>query len=115
MDSSDAVPKALSVVLSRYGINQSQAARQLDIPRQSFSTYLHGKTRPSRHLLAKAFSLWGPVLEECGLSQPSESPASASPVQMSLFSEDLQGSRVAVRVESKSVSQVELAITIKVA
>src|SRR6266567_3822469 len=103
------VSKAFRAVLDRYEISEAEAARRLDVSRESFNKYVRGKTAPNRHVLAKAAELWEPIMAEHGLKQMT---LHSRPMQLELFSEEIQGAHAAVRIESKSVDQVELALTI---
>jgi transcriptional regulator with XRE-family HTH domain len=110
--SKEAVSKALRAVLDHHNISEAEAARRLDVSRESFNKYVRGKTAPNRHVLAKARELWEPIMAEHGVR---DATAHARPMQLELFSEELKGARAIVRIESKSSSQVDLALTIKIA
>jgi hypothetical protein len=113
----EAVSKAFTDILLQHKISGAKAGDQLGVSRQSFSSYKRGLTSPNRHVIDRAIELWGPIMAEHGFSKKtSESEDRVSPpIQLKLFSEELKGSNVAVRVESKSLSHVELAVTIRVA
>jgi transcriptional regulator with XRE-family HTH domain len=98
-----------------------EAARILNVSRQTVHRYLNGEVMPRGDVLMAAFQAWGLVLRYRGIDVTTASAVltpqtdTAQPVQLGLFDlvEDLKERDIEVRIARKSVESLELNVRLK--
>ncbi len=99
-----------------------QAARTLNVSRQTVHRYINGEVVPRGDVLMAAFRAWGLVLHYRGINVTVATPVSteahdarAVPVQMQLFElvDELRDRDVEVRIGKMSAAGLELNVKLK--
>jgi transcriptional regulator with XRE-family HTH domain len=98
-----------------------EAARILNVSRQTVHRYINGEVMPRGDVLMAAFRAWGLVLRYRGvdvtsaLDVPTAQTAAAQPAQLELFDlvEDLKERDIEVKIARKSVEGVELNVRLR--
>lgn len=103
------------------GLNQTEAAKELNITRQAFSQYLLEKTTPQGEILARACAKWDITLRyrdadfTRGAFGAHETKAEAEVLQMDLFREAqvFENTHLIVKIERSQKATLQVTIKMK--
>ena len=98
-----------------------EAARVLNVSRQTVHRYINGDVMPRGEVLMAAFRAWGLVLRYRGVevtvatSGPLAVEGDSQPIQMELFElvEDLRDRDLEVTIAKKSIEGIELNVRLR--
>ncbi len=107
--------------MTRLGLNQTQAAEELNVKKQTISQYINEKATPQAEILARACAKWGITIKyrdtefRSGAFGAKRSKRDAEVVQMDLFREPqvFENTRMIVTVARSKKSTLQFTIRIK--
>ena len=79
-DSKASFGSKLRELMESHGWNQSELARRANLPRDSISTYIRGRTVPSRRSIVALASAFGVEAHELGISDNRRQTTDPSPL-----------------------------------